>query len=205
MATHDGTDEGPVPEALIPLAREAIGKQPPVAFEEPVTTETLVRFHPEAWPVYRKTSLTRAIRADGPFTVQTSEGDLECTDGWVAIDARGYPYPIAADEFELIYEPAPEPATIVSRLSEAFALVDAERNQSGMPESREFALAATAIEDAIMRVNRGMAHRHGKFGTVDVERMAASMEQVKAAVEYDRQQRSTDDRERDEAEAARVH
>lgn len=53
---------------------------------------------------YRKTSITRAVRVDGPFTVETSEGPLRCADGYLAIDARGYPYPIAADEFELIYE-----------------------------------------------------------------------------------------------------
>lgn len=54
---------------------------------------------------YRKTALTRAMRIDGPFTVETSEGPLRCADGYLAVDARGYPYPIATDEFELIYEP----------------------------------------------------------------------------------------------------
>jgi hypothetical protein len=58
------------------------------------------------WPAYRKRTATRAKRIDGPFTVRTAEGELDCEDGWLAIDARGYPYPIAADEFELIYEPA---------------------------------------------------------------------------------------------------
>jgi hypothetical protein len=55
---------------------------------------------------YRKTALTRAARVAGPFTVETSEGPLRCADGYLAVDARGYPYPIAADEFELIYEEA---------------------------------------------------------------------------------------------------
>lgn len=58
---------------------------------------------PETWKRYRKTSITRATRIDGPFVVQTSEGPLRCEDGFLAVDARGYPYPIAADEFELIY------------------------------------------------------------------------------------------------------
>lgn len=57
-----------------------------------------------AWGTFRKTSLTRAIRHHGPFVVETSEGPLHCADGWVAVDARGYPYPIAAEEFEMIYE-----------------------------------------------------------------------------------------------------
>ena len=60
---------------------------------------------PAGWQKYRKTLLTSAVRIDGPFTVQTDEGPLSCQDGWLAIDARGYPYPIAADEFSRIYEP----------------------------------------------------------------------------------------------------
>jgi len=52
---------------------------------------------------WQKKSLTRAMRVLGPFEVLTSEGPLRCADGWLAVDARGYPYPIAADEFDLIY------------------------------------------------------------------------------------------------------
>lgn len=59
---------------------------------------------PADWPKWRKTAVTSAIRIDGPFIVDTSEGPLRCEDGWLAVDARGYPYPIAADEFPLIYE-----------------------------------------------------------------------------------------------------
>jgi len=63
--------------------------------------------HPSAeWGQYRKHALTMALRIDRPFTVETSEGPLRCDDGYLALDARGYPYPIAADEFDLIYEPA---------------------------------------------------------------------------------------------------
>ena len=60
---------------------------------------------PQTWPLYRKTALTRMVRISGPFTVETSEGPLRCEDGYLAMDARGYPYPIAADEQEKIYEP----------------------------------------------------------------------------------------------------
>ena len=63
---------------------------------------------PEDWPLYQKHALTRAIRIEGPFTVETSEGPLRCENGYLAIDARGYPYPIAADEFEQIYGPPQE-------------------------------------------------------------------------------------------------
>ncbi len=58
------------------------------------------------WGEYRKKVTTRAVRIPGPFTVATSEGLVRCADGYLAVDARGYPYPIAADEFALIYEQA---------------------------------------------------------------------------------------------------
>jgi len=52
---------------------------------------------------YRKKVSTLAVRVDGPFRVHTSEGPLECKDGYLCKDARGYPYPVAKDEFDLIY------------------------------------------------------------------------------------------------------
>lgn len=60
--------------------------------------------HTDGWTLYRKKALTKAVRIEGPFVVQTSEGPLRCEDGYLAVDARGYPYPIAVDEFALIYE-----------------------------------------------------------------------------------------------------
>jgi len=59
---------------------------------------------PMGWPGYRKVSITHALRIAGPFTVETSEGPLHCEDGFLAVDARGYPYPIAREEFAMIYE-----------------------------------------------------------------------------------------------------
>jgi len=56
------------------------------------------------WPTYRKKVFTHMKRIEGPFTVDTDEGLLTCKDGFIAVDARGYPYPIAADEQALIYE-----------------------------------------------------------------------------------------------------
>lgn len=56
------------------------------------------------WKEYRKTVPIKAIKIDGPFVVETSEGPLTCRDGYLAIDSRGYPYPIAKEEFESIYE-----------------------------------------------------------------------------------------------------
>lgn len=62
----------------------------------------------KGWPKYRKRVLTPAVKVDGPFVVETSEGPLSCEDGYLAVDARGYPYPIATEEFLLIYDPAEE-------------------------------------------------------------------------------------------------
>ena len=56
------------------------------------------------WKLYKKKTRTQACRIDGPFEVKTTEGIMKCEDGYLAIDARGYPYPIAKDEFDLIYE-----------------------------------------------------------------------------------------------------
>lgn len=53
--------------------------------------------------LYRKKVPTLAIKVDGPFIVHTSEGVLKCADGYLCKDARGYPYPVATDEFNLIY------------------------------------------------------------------------------------------------------
>ena len=56
------------------------------------------------WNTYKKKVTTQAVRMKGPFEVETSEGLMSCPDGYLAVDARGYPYPIAAKEFELIYD-----------------------------------------------------------------------------------------------------
>lgn len=60
----------------------------------------------EHFRLYRKRHLTQATRIDGPFRVETAEGPLDCQDGYLALDSRGYPYPIDAKEFAAIYEPA---------------------------------------------------------------------------------------------------
>jgi hypothetical protein len=60
----------------------------------------------DGWEEFRKTAITHMTRIDGPFNVETiHQGVVTCEDGWLAIDAQGYPYPIAAEEQALIYEP----------------------------------------------------------------------------------------------------
>lgn len=55
---------------------------------------------------FRKTRITDAIKISGTFHCITSEGNIaSCTDGWLAVDSRGYPYPVNSAEFESTYEP----------------------------------------------------------------------------------------------------
>lgn len=59
---------------------------------------------------YRKKVITRAVQMDDPFTVKTKEGELTCSDGYLALDSEGWPYPISRGDFEAMYEPSqPEP------------------------------------------------------------------------------------------------
>ena len=57
---------------------------------------------------YRKKVLTKAVKISGDFYVETSEGNMYCKDGYLAVDSRGYPYPIATEEFEQIYDEVKE-------------------------------------------------------------------------------------------------
>ena len=60
---------------------------------------------PGDWGMYSKTEPIEALRMNGPFGVTTREGHVHCSDGWLALDSEGYPYPIAADEFAAVYAP----------------------------------------------------------------------------------------------------
>lgn len=54
---------------------------------------------------FRKTYKPLAIKVTGTFHCETSEGNIaSCTDGWLAVDSRGYPYPINTIEFDETYE-----------------------------------------------------------------------------------------------------
>ena len=54
---------------------------------------------------FRKTYSPVAIRMSGPFSCMTSEGNIaSCADGWLAVDSRGHPYPVNAEEFTATYE-----------------------------------------------------------------------------------------------------
>ena len=87
--------------SMLMRVEEFVGRDGSTFFAHIVPLETGVL--PKARE-YRKKVSTRAVRMDGPFQVATSEGPLMCRDGWLCWDARGYPYPVSADEFEMIYE-----------------------------------------------------------------------------------------------------
>lgn len=59
-------------------------------------------------PLWRKRKLTAAVRIVGPFSVETRDGVLTCPDGYLAVDAAGWPFPINLDEFEALYEAVEE-------------------------------------------------------------------------------------------------
>lgn len=72
-----------------------------------------------------------------------------------------------------------EELTTVQLLQEAQARADTLRARNvGRPAGREFALAATAIEDGIMRFNRGQAELRGTRRDFDFE-----LEEAQAEVE----------------------
>jgi hypothetical protein len=54
--------------------------------------------------LFRKQYDTPAVRVEGTFHCLTSEGNVaSCTDGWLGVDSRGFPYPINRDEFHRTY------------------------------------------------------------------------------------------------------
>lgn len=57
---------------------------------------------------FRQVVPTKAHRMEGAFRVEALGGGEPVTieDGYLAIDARGYPYGVEAAEFDLIYESA---------------------------------------------------------------------------------------------------
>lgn len=56
------------------------------------------------WGIYYKKASTLAIRIEGPFRVETLNGSITtCSDGYLALDVCGRPYPIPKDEFERAY------------------------------------------------------------------------------------------------------
>lgn len=146
----------------------------------------LAELDPSSWPLYRKQVPTAALRITSPFRVETSEGPLTCQDGYLCIDARGYPYPVAFEEFNLIYRLEGEKAharpTIVGLLRGAQDRLHEERagfsggTSADAEAARECSIAITEIQTAIMFAQRAMARKHGLFNEIDVEAIALGAE-----------------------------
>jgi hypothetical protein len=60
---------------------------------------------------YAKIRTTWAVKIEGTFHCVTSEGNVaSCSDGWLAIDSHGFPYPVNTFEFETTYKPIDHPS-----------------------------------------------------------------------------------------------
>ncbi len=53
---------------------------------------------------YTSTVVTRAYRVNGPFTVITKKGAVECQDGYVVLDAKRVPHAMDKGRFESLYK-----------------------------------------------------------------------------------------------------
>lgn len=66
-------------------------------------TRENIKLSPLNFQNYMKRGITPATRIVGEFEVETREGKLKCQDGYLAIDAEGYPYPIDKEIFLKTY------------------------------------------------------------------------------------------------------
>jgi hypothetical protein len=77
----------------------------------PLFTASALPSDPEGWQRFRKrepTKLVRVCTPDGaaqPFVVEVPSGEhVYCADGYLAVDARGLPYPVDREEVEMNFE-----------------------------------------------------------------------------------------------------
>lgn len=98
------------PQLEIPMTKSTLTPDPKASTIIPL-------FSKEALPDgefsrFSKRYLTRAQRINGPFAVLTRDGRVDCPDGYLALDHANNPYPIAADEFVRLWEPAEFPELV---------------------------------------------------------------------------------------------
>jgi len=70
------------------------------------------------WRAWRKVATTYMLKINEPFSVDTSEGEMSCDDGWLALDSQGNPYPIDSKVQSISYELAEEQTTPQKQLEE---------------------------------------------------------------------------------------
>lgn len=62
----------------------------------------------DGWQEYVKVTPTRMVRMSGAFACVTQEGRVECEDGFLAVDAEGFPYPVAKSIHDKTYKLVPK-------------------------------------------------------------------------------------------------
>lgn len=62
----------------------------------------------DGWQEYVKVTPTKMVRMSGPFACDTKEGRVECADGFLAVDAEGFPYPVAKSIHDATYKLKPK-------------------------------------------------------------------------------------------------
>ncbi|MEQ8231752.1 MAG: hypothetical protein RLW61_04595 [Gammaproteobacteria bacterium] len=115
---------------------------------------------PSHFGKYRKKVLATAARIAGPFRVVTPQGEVECRDGWLALDESGEPYPIGAEEFEKLYESADQDDEDLGVA--VLAMTPAEREQHRM-ENLAYKTTNTA-EDFARAILRNPAAERYLYG-----------------------------------------
>jgi hypothetical protein len=62
----------------------------------------------DGWQEYVKVTPTQMLRMKGPFTCVTKEGPVTCDDGFLAVDAEGFPYPVVKTIHDATYKLNPK-------------------------------------------------------------------------------------------------
>lgn len=110
------------------------------------------------WVLMRKTGATRTVRIDGAFVVETPHGRVRCEDGWLALDAIGDPYPIAAEVMDSAFEPYHEqgsdkadvPDEVLSRADVSTAVTVEPRMSPG--DALKFARGLRKCDELRVRI-----------------------------------------------------
>lgn len=119
------------------------------------------------WQEFYKVASTRMRRVRGPFRVLTSSGPVVCEDGWLALDARGIPYPIDTAEHDLIYREATE--------------VEGERLRTTFAEKVAAQYAARRCAEALLSFQNFLGATMGELTPVLNAAMSAHPDPASAA------------------------
>lgn len=73
------------------------------------------------WPKYRERGypmrpVISACRIDRPFAVETFDGLKRCADGYLCVDAMGFPIAVDKVRFERVYESVERKPGVIAKL-----------------------------------------------------------------------------------------